>query len=103
MKKDKDLTTATMVAITLSIFAIVASIYHMQTRLDKLEAKKPVIVYQTDSAAQLQTRKITGKQVVDGIHTITVGPYGKFVVSEEDYNLLNVGDLAPDKIVRGSD
>ena len=64
-------------------------------QLDKirnLEEKKPMIIYKADN----QGAEIFGKVVEKGRHgklyTITIRDYGVFVVTEEQYNKVKVGD-----------
>ena len=40
--------------------------------------------------------KITDKEVIEGKYTVTVGAYGKFLVTKEQYESLNIGDEIPD-------
>lgn len=61
-------------------------------KIRNLEEKKPIIVYKADN----QGAEIFGKVVEKGRHgklyTITVRDYGVFVVTEEQYNKVKVGD-----------
>lgn len=38
---------------------------------------------------------------VDGHYTVTIGAYGKFLVTKEQYDSLKVGDVAPDYLTQG--
>lgn len=61
-------------------------------RIAELEAKKPMVIYKTDN----QGAEIFGKVVEKGRHgklyTITIRDCGMFVVTEEQYNKVKVGD-----------
>ena len=61
-------------------------------KIRNLEEKKPMAIYRADN----QGTEIFGKVVEKGRHgklyTITVRDYGKFVVTEEQYNKVKVGD-----------
>ena len=61
-------------------------------RVRDLEEKRPIVVYKADN----QGAEIFGKVVEKGRHgklyTITVRDYGVFVVTEEQYNKVKVGD-----------
>ena len=61
-------------------------------KIRNLEEKKPIVVYKADN----QGAEICGKVVEKGRHgklyTITVRDYGVFVVTEEQYNKVKVGD-----------
>lgn len=55
---------------------------------------KPIIVYKADNATVLHG-KITGKQMIGNLYTIDCGAYGKFLVSKEQYDSIQVGDDIP--------
>lgn len=55
---------------------------------------KPIIVYKADNTAVMHG-KITGKQMMGKLYTIDCEAYGKFLVSKEQYNSVNVGDDIP--------
>lgn len=53
-----------------------------------------VVVHKADNATVLHG-KITGKEMIGKLYTIDCGPYGKFLVSKEQYDAVNVGDDIP--------
>ena len=55
---------------------------------------KPIIVYKADNAAVMHG-KVTGKEMVGKLYTLDCGAYGKFLVTKEQYNSVNVGDDIP--------
>lgn len=55
---------------------------------------KPIIVYKADNATVMHG-KITGKQMIEELYTLDCGAYGKFLVTKEQYNSVNVGDDIP--------
>ena len=61
-------------------------------KICNLEEKKPMIIYRADN----QGAEIKGKVVEKGRHgklyTVTIRDYGIFVVTEEQYNKVKVGD-----------
>lgn len=61
----------------------------------KSEAQ-PIIIHKADNAGAEMHGTITGKEIIDGRYTVTAGPYGKFLVTKEQYDGLNVGDEIPD-------
>ena len=73
-------------------------------RIDALERQvaelkgKPAIIYQVDNAGGLMIGKVTGKAIVDDKHTLDCGVYGKFLVTKELYESVNVGDDIPYEI-----
>lgn len=58
--------------------------------------KQPIIIYQVDNAGAEMHSYITNKEIIDGRYTVTVGAYGKFLVTEEQYNQLEIGVAIPD-------
>ena len=75
-------------------------------RIDVLERQvaelkaKPAIIYQVDNAGGAMIGKVTGKAIVDGKYTFDCGVYGKFLVTKELYDSVNVGDEIPDDVKR---
>lgn len=53
-----------------------------------------IVVHKADNATALHG-KITGKEMVGKLYTLDCGPYGKFLVSKEQYDSVNVGDDIP--------
>ena len=53
-----------------------------------------IVVHKVDNATVLHG-KITGKQMVGKLYTIDCGAYGKFLVSKEQYDNVQVGDDIP--------
>lgn len=58
--------------------------------------KQPIIIYQVDNAGAEMHGKITDKEVIEGRYTVTAGAYGKFLVSAEQYDQIEIGDEVPD-------
>lgn len=55
---------------------------------------KAIIVHKADNATVLHG-KVTGKEMVGKLYTLDCGAYGKFLVSKEQYDSVNVGDDIP--------
>lgn len=53
-----------------------------------------VVIHKVDNATVLHG-KITGKQMIGKLYTIDCGAYGKFLVSKEQYDSVQVGDEIP--------
>ena len=53
-----------------------------------------VVIHKADNAVDLHG-KVTGKSMVGKLYTIDCGAYGKFLVSKEQYDAVNVGDDIP--------
>lgn len=60
--------------------------------IKKLEEKRPIIVYKADNqGAEIKGRVVHKKKIGD-LYTITIQNYGIFVVSQDNYEFLKVGD-----------
>ncbi len=57
--------------------------------------KQPIIIYQVDNVGAEMHGYITDKEIIDGRYTVTAGAYGKFLVSADQYNQLEIGDEIP--------
>lgn len=66
----------------------------------QLDAREPVIIYHVDNVGAELVGKITAKEVIEGKYTVEAGPYGKFLVSKEIYDSIEVGDDIPE-ILKG--
>lgn len=75
-------------------------------KIDKLNAKieqPKIIVYQVDNAGAEMFGKVTAKDVVDGHYYVEVKPYGKFLVTREQYEEIEIGQEMPEYLKgRGS-
>ena len=71
-------------------------VIELQKQVDELKNRQPVIIYQVDNAGGEFIGTVTDKAIVDGHYTVTIGAYGKFLVTKEQYESINVGDDAPD-------
>lgn len=68
----------------------------LEQQVEELKNRKPVIIYQVDNAGGELIGTVTDKAIVDGHYTVTIGAYGKFLVTKEQYESINIGDDAPD-------
>jgi len=53
-----------------------------------------VVVHRADNAVELHG-KVTGKSKIKNLYTLDCGAYGKFLVSKEQYDSVQVGDDIP--------
>lgn len=53
-----------------------------------------IVVHKADNAVELHG-KVTGKSMVGKLYTLDCGAYGKFLVSKEQYDSVEVGDDIP--------
>lgn len=80
------------------VLAGAIKINRLNKRIEQLEARKLITIHRVDNAGGSMDvlGKITDKEVIEGKHTVTVGGYGKFLVTEEQYNVISVGDDIPE-------
>lgn len=88
MKKHKDLSIATALLVV-SLAINVTTFLRVVNR--PVEA---IVVHKADNATVLHG-KITGKEIIGKLYTLDCGAYGKFLVSKEQYDSVNVGDDIP--------
>ena len=86
--KHKDLTIAT-------ILLLVSLAINVTTVLRVVDRPiETVVIHKADNAVELHG-KVTGKSKIKNLYTLDCGAYGKFLVSKEQYNSVNVGDDIP--------
>lgn len=78
------------------LMAAIIKINRLNERVEQLEARKLITIHRADNAGAEMHGRITDKEVINGRYTVTAGPYGKFLVTKEQYDSLNVGDEIPD-------
>ncbi|MDW8760060.1 DUF1372 family protein [Streptococcus suis] len=71
-------------------------VHSMRSKIDALESREPIILYQVDNAGTEMFGKVTAKDVVDSHYYVEVKPYGKFLVTREQYESINIGDEMPE-------
>lgn len=94
-----------LASIVLLIIVVQAKDYSMEMtkQVDKLEARKPIVIYNVDNAGAAMVGKITNKQVIDRHYTVTVDGYGNFLVTKEQYEEIEIGQEMPEYLKgRGS-
>lgn len=89
--KHKDLTIATIILLV-SLAINMLSVYYVLTVPRRVET---VTIHRVDNAGSEMHGKVTGKEKINDLYTIDCGAYGKFLVSKEQYNSVNVGDDIP--------
>lgn len=77
------------VAIALLLASLIINVISVVNR--PVEA---IVVHKIDNATVMHG-KITGKQMIGKLYTIDCEAYGKFLVTKEQYNSVNVGDEIP--------
>lgn len=87
-KRENQLIVATILLV-LSLAINVTTVLRVVNR-----PVKAIIVHKADNATVLHG-KVTGKEMVGKLYTLDCGAYGKFLVSKEQYEQVNVGDDIP--------
>lgn len=86
--KHKDLTIAT-------ILLLVSLAINVTTVLQVVNRPiETVVIHKADNAVELHG-KVTGKSMVGKLYTLDCGAYGKFLVSKEQYDSVDIGDDIP--------
>ena len=80
------------------MLVLVFAIYTLQKQVEQLESRQPVIIYQVDNAGAEMIGKVTGKAIVDGKYTLDCGVYGKFLVTKEQYESVQIWDEIPEEL-----
>ena len=63
----------------------------------QLKTQRPkIVLHVVDNAGGELVGKITDKEIIEGRYTVTVGAYGKFLVTKEQYEAIKVGDPIPE-------
>lgn len=78
------------------LLVAVYRIDELEQQVAELENKQPAIIYTVDNAGAEMIGKVTGKEIVNGKYTLDCGIYGKFLVTKEVYDSVQVGDEIPD-------
>nr|DAU15233.1 MAG TPA: Protein of unknown function (DUF1372) [Caudoviricetes sp.] len=58
----------------------------------KLEEKRLIIVYKADNQGAEIKGRVVHKEKIGDLYTITIQNYGIFVVSQDNYEFLKIGD-----------
>ncbi|HEM5089154.1 TPA: DUF1372 family protein [Streptococcus suis] len=84
-----------MIVVLFAALGFIYMIYQVGYQAAKNE-QQPVIVYQVDSAGVEMIGKVTAKDVIDGHFYVEVSPYGKFLVTREQYEEIEIGQEMPE-------
>lgn len=60
--------------------------------IKNLEKKRPIVIYKADNKGAEIKGKVVHKEKMGEIYTITIQNYGTFVVSQDNYEFLKIGD-----------
>jgi hypothetical protein len=68
------------------------SVYYVLTVPRRVET---VTIHRVDNVGAEMHGKVTGKSKIKNLYTLDCGAYGKFLVSKEQYDQVNIGDDIP--------
>lgn len=85
-----------IVVLLVILMAAIIRINKLNERVEQLEARKLITIHRADNAGAEMHGRITDKEVIDGRYTVTAGAYGRFLVTKEQYDSLQIGDEIPD-------
>ena len=60
--------------------------------IKKLEEKRPIVIYRADNQGAEIKGRVLQKEKIGDLYTITIQNYGIFVVSQDNYDFLKIGD-----------
>ncbi|HEM6309466.1 TPA: DUF1372 family protein [Streptococcus suis] len=90
-------------ALSFALFVSLIEVHSMRSKIDALESREPVIIYQVDNAGTEMFGKVTAKDMLDRHYYVEVRPYGKFLVTREQYEEIEIGQEIPEYLKgRGS-
>lgn len=86
------------VSLNLVVLAVMTTLYMVFQLGYKIaqHEQQPVIIYQVDNAGTDMFGKVTAKDVLDGHYYVEVKPYGKFLVTREQYEEIEIGQEMPE-------
>ena len=61
-------------------------------QIKKLEEKRPIVIYKADNRGAEIKGRVVHKEKIGELYTITIQNYGTFVVSQDNYEFLKIGD-----------
>ncbi|CYW29757.1 DUF1372 family protein [Streptococcus suis] len=74
-----------IIALSFALIVSLIEVHSMRSKIDNLESREPVIIYQVDNAGTEMFGKVTAKDVLESRYYVEVKPYGKFLVTREQY------------------
>ncbi len=60
--------------------------------IKNLEKKRPIVIYKADNRGAEIKGRVVHKEKIGELYTITIQNYGTFVVSQDNYEFLKIGD-----------
>ncbi|HFI0273286.1 TPA: DUF1372 family protein, partial [Streptococcus suis] len=59
-----------IIALSFALIVSLIEVHSMRSKIDALESREPVIIYQVDNAGAEMFGKVTDKDVVDGLYYV---------------------------------
>ncbi|WP_295495402.1 DUF1372 family protein [uncultured Streptococcus sp.] len=87
-KRENQLVVATILLVISLAINIATAVWVVNRPIEM------VLIHKADNAVELHG-KVTGKSMVGKLYTLDCGAYGKFLVSKEQYDSVQVGDDIP--------
>lgn len=87
-----DSLTISSAILVVSLVINMLSVYYVLTVPRRVET---VTIHRVDNVGAEMHGKVTEKEKINDLYTIDCGAYGKFLVSKEQYDAVNVGDDIP--------
>ena len=87
-KRENQLAVATILLVLSLAINIATAVWVVNRPIEM------VLIHKADNAVELHG-KVTGKSMVGKLYTLDCGAYGKFLVSKEQYDSVNIGDDIP--------
>ena len=85
------------------IIILIVKLEQSKQEIMKLEEREIVIIHKVDNAGVEMFGKVTRKDIINGHYYVEVKPYGKFLVTRDQYESINIGDEMPELLKgRGS-
>lgn len=77
--------------IYICLLCLLCLIAEQRGDIQRLEARRPEIIYKVDNAGSGLAGIVTGKDFDGERYSITVSGYGKFLVNKEQYDRAEIG------------
>ncbi|MEY8435084.1 DUF1372 family protein [Streptococcus hyointestinalis] len=71
-------------------------IHNLNKEIEVLKSREHIIIHKVDNAGGSIVGKVTDKEIIEGRYTITIGAYGRFLVTKEQFDSIHVGDEIPE-------
>ena len=87
--------TVSLNLVVLAVAVILYMVYQLGYKIAQHE-QQPVIIYQVDNTGTEMFGKVADKDVLDRHYYVEVKPYGRFLVTKEQYEEIEIGQEMPE-------